>query len=147
MKKVLYLFGGILGGIILLFNICWVWNYCTYNKYKDEGLDELQKFFTYAVLEEGFIYNVNYPFYLSFTGNLCVATEDSRYVLIIWPYAWKETEYGVMITGEDDRFVSIEIDRNLVAEDPEFQQLVDENREHIEELFRKGEERWGQRFE
>lgn len=131
---------------VIIFHICWIYNYSLFMKFTD-GLNELKKFETFSVLKDNYIYHVKFPYYLRFTGNLAVATSKNEYTLIIWPSRYKQTEYGVMLPIEEDTVISIMIDKNLKAEDQYDQIYVEQNREQIEDLFQKAYDKWGGQYE
>lgn len=132
--------------IIFIFHICWFYNYSLYSKFTN-GLNELVKFQTFSVLEDGYVYHVKFPSYPTFTGNLAVSLNGSNYTLIIWPSRFENTEYGVMVPIRQDTFTSIMINRQLEAQNEQDQSLVEEHRTQIEDLFQKASNRWGSAFE
>lgn len=141
-KKTGLLIVGVIVGVFILFNVCWyITSYSLYNKYIG-GMEEFRKNVSYVLSENGYNYNVKFPSYLSFTGNLCVATDDDKYALIIWPSFYKDTEYGVQIIASDGLLYSIMIDKNLNSLEPDYEDLIQENAYIIKTLFEKAKERW-----
>lgn len=134
--------------LIIVFHICWFYNYSLYLHLTD-GLDEFVKFQSYSILEDNFIYHVKRPSYMSFTGNLAISTKDGEYTLIIWLSRFKSSKYGIILPiGNDrDESISLMIDKNLMTENEYDQIFIEENREQIEELFYRAYVRWGDRVE
>lgn len=145
-KKILKSLALVLGTAVIIFHICWFYNYSLYTRFTD-GLNELVKFVTFSILEDDYIYHVKFPSYPTFTGNLAVSTSDSEYTLIIWPSRFEATEYGVMFPTGPETFTSIMVNRQLEAENEYDQILIEENRAQLEDLFQKASKRWGNQFE
>lgn len=145
-KKIVRWTAAIFALIVIVFHICWFYNYFLFTKFTD-GLNEFKKFVTFSILEENYVYHVKLPSYLTFTGNLAVSNGNGEYSLIIWPSRFQDTKYGVRIPIENEATVSIMISRDLEAEDEYDQPIVDESREHILDLFEKASKRWGTDFE
>lgn len=101
---------------------------------------------TYSTYEDNYAYTVAMPFIFSFTGNLGILNMDNGDTIIIWPSCYKETKYGFMITTNEGEAYSIELDENLETENVYDQEVLDMNREKIEELYNKAREKWGNDF-
>lgn len=136
------------GIVIVIFNMIWLYNYSLFKEFNN-GLEEYKKFQTYSTYEDGYSYNLKFPSYLSFVGNLAVSVHDgdNSYTLIIWPSRFKDTKYGVMVPEGHGGNVSIMISEDLEAEDEYDQIYIDENIEQIEVLFQKAHEKFGTKFE
>lgn len=144
-KKILRFMAFLCLAGVVIYNVCWFYNYYLFTQFTD-GLDELEKFNMYSILEDDYIYDVAFPSYLSFTGNLCVSTGNNEYSLLIWPSRYKDTEYGVMIPSENDSIIGIMVNRELEAEDKFDQPYVEQCKKELEILFEKADARWGKKF-
>ena len=137
--------------IILLMVICLlfgvynlIWYFTTQVKYStySENMDEFIPNRSYVLEgEDGYLYNVKYPDYLSFTGNLGVSNNNNEVSLIIWPSIFGEDKYGLKIDTIDDSYEII-IDREMKAEVSEDDKIIEKYKEEIEKLFQKADERW-----
>lgn len=140
----------IIGVIILSFGIYnLIWYIIVSEKYNDfiVDMEEIYPNITYAIdNKDGYTYNVKIPDYLSFTGNLGVQPyEGGDHALIIWPGIFKETTYGVFITSDDGRTHAVMLteERMPLSDAPEqTKQLVEENKDKIDELFDRADEMW-----
>lgn len=133
--------------IILLFGVYnLIWYYVTQSKYDNfsERMDEFVKNRSYVLNPgDGYLYNVKYPDYLTFTGNLGVSDEKNEISLIIWPSLFNgENEYGVRIIDEDESY-EIMVDKDMKAEDSEIEDIVNKYQDEIQILFQKADEKWG----
>lgn len=133
--------------IILLFGVYnLIWYYVTQSKYDNfsEKMDEFVKNRSYVLNPgDGYVYNVKYPDYLTFTGNLGVSDEKNEISLIIWPSLFNgENEYGVRIIDEDESY-EIMVDKDMKAEDSEIEDIVNKYQDEIQILFHKADEKWG----
>ena len=137
--------------IILLMVICLlfgvynlIWYFTTQVKYStySENMDEFIPNRSYVLEgEDGYLYNVKYPDYLSFTGNLGVSNNNNEVSIIIWPSIFGEDKYGLKIDTIDDSYEII-IDREMKAEVSEDDKIIEKYKEEIEKLFQKADERW-----
>lgn len=146
MKKQIKIMAIITLIILLIFGIInIVWYKVIHSEYAPYtiGLEEFKKNVSYVLEEDGFLYNVKLPDYLSFTGNLCVATNDGKYALLIWPNAFNNSaEYGIQIENEDKEILSIMVDKNINAFEDHQEEVINDNREIINELLEKAKGRW-----
>lgn len=146
MKKQIKIMAIITLIILLIFGIInIVWYKVIHSEYVPYtiGLEEFKKNVSYVLEEDGFLYNVKLPDYLSFTGNLCVATNDGKYVLLIWPNAFNNSaEYEIQIENEDKEILSIMVDKNINAFEDHQEEVINDNREIINELLEKAKGRW-----
>lgn len=133
--------------VILIFG---VWNlswFCIttikYNKFvkvipKNKwGLHFIEK-------EDGYLYNVKKPSYLSFTGNLGVSNKEKGEILIIWPLISGGYEYGFRLQ-KDGVAYEIYVDENMEPIDKNNSvatQNVKENKAELEKLFSKANKMW-----
>lgn len=125
-----------------LYNVIWFgWRACKYNSYT-ENLDVFIEHLSYVyTAEDGYLYNVKMPDYLTFTGNLCVATPDGGAALLIWPKVLGGYRYGFQIE-KDNEIYSIMLNQDFEAEDAQFKDIIDENNNVITELNSKAIEMW-----
>lgn len=133
--------------IILLFGVYnIIWYFTTQSKYDNfsKKMDEVVKNSSY-VLNTGdeYVYNVKYPDYLTFTGNLGVSDEKNEISLIIWPSLFNgENEYRLRIIDEDESY-EIVVDKDMKAEDSESEDIINKYQNEIQILFHKADEKWG----
>lgn len=132
-----------LGSIILFvaYNIFWyVMTQCKYEEYS-EGMEKIS-WITYYEYGEEFMYSVKYPGYSSFVGNLTISDSNYDVMLFIWPKSlWEEESYGFMFNNEEGS-PQIMVDKNLKAEYPEDQALVDSYKEKEIILFEEANRKW-----
>lgn len=95
----------------------------------------------YSYNENGFDYNIKYPDFLSYTGNLGITNPDGTLSLIIWPKFGKETRYGIMINSEKETHC-IMVDKKMAPIDKSYKKIVEENKVSIKELFDKANKQW-----
>jgi len=94
--------------------------------------------------EDGYIYSVKKPSYLSFTGNLGVANNEKQEALIIWPLLSGGYEYGFRLQ-KDGRAYEIYVDENMEPihkDDMVAVQKVEEYKAELEKLLSKANEMW-----
>ncbi len=143
-RKKLYI---ILTVLILLFGVYnLIWYFVTQSKYDNlsKKMDEVVKNRSYVLnAGDGYVYNVKYPDYLTFIGNLGVSDEKNEMSLIIWPSLFNgDNEYGVRIIDEDESY-EIMVDKDMKAEDSEIKDIVNKYKDEIQILFQKADEKWG----
>ena len=64
--------------LFILYNVFWIgWRINKYSQYIDE-FQTFTKYMSYFYDDDQYLYNVKLPDYLSYTGNLCVATHDGK---------------------------------------------------------------------
>lgn len=128
---------------IVVYNLFWLgWRYFKYQNYT-ENLKVFRENYSYILNgEDGFLYNAKLPDYLTYTGNLCVATKDGKVGLLIWPKAFAGYRSGVQIEVEGIIY-SIMLNEDFTAEDPYFDELVNEYMEIILLLREKADDMWG----
>lgn len=126
----------------IFYNVIWIgWRQFKYSTYT-ENLDVFVKYLSYVHTDkDGYLYNVKLPDYLTYTGNLCVATPDEKYALLIWPGFIGTYEYGVQIE-EDDVTYSIMLKDDFSAQDKRFSEMLDKYSEEIKDLRDKAEKMW-----
>ncbi|WP_422659872.1 hypothetical protein ACK8P5_04925 [Paenibacillus sp. EC2-1] len=94
----------ILVSILLLLFAAWniAWILLTNNRYEDflKAVPK-SKFGNHIIRKDDYVYGVNRPTYLSFTGNLSVNNSKEGKLLIIWPLMNGKYEYGIMIKKKD----------------------------------------------
>ena len=137
--------------LFILLNAGWyVWRTVKYGSFS-EGMEE--NYFTTWIVPRyihtdanGYDYNVKYPDYLSFTGNLSVglpSTDENMFTdgLIIWPKLSGGYEYGVFLNeGAENYQVYINADGSAVY--PEDSEIVVRHQENIDALLSRAEEMW-----
>lgn len=128
--------------LFVLYNI--IWYFAIQSKYSEysKNMDEFIPNRSYVLDgEDGYLYNVKNPDYLSFTGNLGISNNNNEVSLIIWPSFFGEAKYGIKIDTIDDSYEII-IDREMKAEVSEDDKIIEKYKEEIERLFQKADERW-----
>jgi len=133
--------------IIILFGIYnIVWYSIIQSKYNTyiENMDEFRKNKSYILKgDDGFLYNVKLPDYLSFTGNLGVTTEDGKYALLIWPNAFNNrVKYGVQLVNADNEMVRVMINEDITALNDNYSDIIEKNKVEINELLIKAKYKW-----
>jgi len=128
--------------LFALYNLSWLYlTRAKYNQFSND-MQEIMVNRTYVIQEDGYLYNVKYPDYLSFTGNLGVATDDEKYALLIWPSFYGKTEYGLQLVDEKNETHSVMINKNRQAINEEYRDLIRRNKETINILFNKAAKMW-----
>lgn len=131
----------ILAFVFLIFNILWYgWRS---SKFKDfsQNMEEFDPNTSFVSTDKsGYLYNVKYPDYLSFTGNLAVATPDGKVGLIIWPNIAKGYEFGVQI--EDGESYNIKVDSQFKPYNKNFSKIVGKYKDDLNNLVKKAESFW-----
>ncbi len=142
-KKIIIIMATVFLSVFIIYNLFWYgWMKNKYTAYT-ERLNEFVPNRSYVLSENSYLYNVKFPNYLLFVGNLGVATDDNKIALIIWPSFIGENTYGVQITDENNEVYSIMIKRDLSVIDNVNADLIESNKEQIETLFKKAKEMWG----
>lgn len=127
--------------VFVVFNIFWyTWRS---SKFKDfsQDMQEFDPNTSFVSTDKaGYLYNVKYPDYLSFTGNLAVASPDGKAGLIIWPNIVRGYEFGVQI--EDGETYNIKVDSKFKAYDKNFSKIVGKYKDDLNNLVKKAESFW-----
>lgn len=141
----------IVGGIIIillfgLLNIVWfAHSYYVYSPFTKNIPKHESGMYVYYDNESNYIYNVKFPVYLSFNGNLGVANNEGS-GLVIWPgFLGKNYTYGVRV-NVDGHVYSMNLDRNmqLIDEEVEIKKIYNENTELIKKLWDGANSKWGE---
>lgn len=129
--------------LVVEYHLFWCgWRYFKYRDYT-ENLHVFRENYSYILNgEDGFLYNAKLPDYLTYTGNLCVATKDGKAGLLIWPNAFTGYRSGVQIEMEGTIY-SIMLNDDFTAKDSHYDALVNENMETILLLKEKADDMWG----
>lgn len=128
--------------VFACYNVGWLgWRYFKYTAYT-EKLEVFVENLSYVYTdEEGYLYNVKLPDYLTYTGNLCVAVPGGESALIIWPKAIGGYEYGVQLEM-DGEIYSIMLNDDFTAQDSQFDDIITTNSKVIHELYDRAVEMW-----
>ncbi|MGY3723810.1 hypothetical protein SAMN05421767_10294 [Granulicatella balaenopterae] len=128
--------------MFILWNVVWFsWRKISYTKYS-AGMNEYVENMSYVKQgEDGHLYNTKYPDYLSFVGNLAIATPDEKIGLIIWPQIFGNNKVGAQII-EDDANYCIVLDEQLLAADQKDAALIEKYQSDIANLAHKAEQFW-----
>jgi hypothetical protein len=135
----------VIAGLVLLFlcyNLIWfLWSHLKYDRWT-EGMKPFRKGISYVLEgEDEYLYNLKYPDYLQFGGNICVATKDQKYALLIWPQITGGYEYGVQIES-DGTLWSIMVTKDMKAVRQIDEEILVLHREEINQLNVKAREMW-----
>lgn len=142
-KKIIIALATILS-MFIVYNLLWyAWMNVKYSQYTGD-LDEFIPNRSYILSQNAYLYNVKLPDYLSLVGNLAVSTDDNKYALIIWPSFIGDNKYGIQITDENKQTYSIMINRDLSVIDDVHEEIIDNNKEQVETLFKKAQDMWGE---
>lgn len=129
--------------VFIFLNISWfLITNVKYNKFvkaipKDKGG-------IHAVVKDGYTYNVKKPSYLHYTGNLGVANNKTRELLIIWPSVFGGYEHGFVL-HEDGAVYEIYVDENMEPIDKNDLYTIQKIKEHkngMKELLSRANEMW-----
>lgn len=128
--------------VFVFYNLGWIgWRYFKYTAYT-EGLEVFIENLSYVYTdEEGYLYNVKLPDYLTYTGNLCVAVPGGESALIIWPKVSGGYEYGVQLELDGETY-SIMLNKDFTAQDGQFEHIITTHSDVIYELYNKAVEMW-----
>jgi hypothetical protein len=143
-KKKMIIILATIFSMFIVYNLLWyAWMNVKYSKYTGD-LEEFIPNRSYVLSQNAYLYNVKFPDYLSLVGNLAVSTEDNKYALIIWPSFIGDNQYGIQITDENKQTYSIMINRDLSVIDDVHEEIIDNNKEQVETLFKKAQDMWGE---
>lgn len=94
--------------------------------------------------EDGYLYNVKKPGYLSFTGNLGVAKAESMDGLVIWPLLFGGYEYGIRLQSDGEVYeVYVDENMNPISKDDAVAvQQLEKRKVDIEKMISKANEIW-----
>lgn len=128
--------------VFACYNLGWLgWRYFKYTTYT-EKLEVFIPNLSYVYTdEEGDLYNVKFPDYLIYTGNLCVAVLGGKSALIIWPKVIGGYEYGVQLEM-DGEIYSIMRKEDFSAQDGQFEHIITTHSDVIDELYDRAVEMW-----
>lgn len=125
-----------------IYNLAWLgWRNIKYKSYKT-GLEEFieNKSYVYTA-DDNYLYNVKLPDYLTYTGNLCVSVPEGECALLIWPKVIGGYDYGVQIQIDEETY-SIMLNNDFLAEDSQYDEMVDKYSDTITELHEKAKKMW-----
>jgi len=143
-KKKMIIILATIFSMFIVYNLLWyAWMNVKYSKYTRD-LEEIIPNRSYVLSQNAYLYNVKFPDYLSLVGNLAVSTEDNKYALIIWPSFIGDNKYGIQITDKNKQTYSIMINRDLSVIDDVHEEIIDNNKEQVETLFKKAQDMWGE---
>lgn len=132
----------VIGVLFGLYNL--IWYFTTQSKYGNyiDHMDEFVANRSYILNPgDGYLYNVKYPDYLTFTGNLGISDDNHLISLIIWPSFIGENKYGVRITDNDNVY-EVMLDKEMKAKESENNEIIDKHIGEIQEMFQKADEQW-----
>lgn len=112
-----------------------------YTPYTEELKEFIENKSYVLTAEDGYLYNVKIPDYLSFTGNLCVTEPEQKCSLLIWPKPFGKFKYGVIIKEDTDVY-QIELNEDFTAKDSQFDEIVEKYSDVIEDLHDKSVKMW-----
>ena len=125
-----------------LYNFIWhKWKVNKYEKYTEDMEEFVENMSYIYTSDDSYDYNVKFPEYLTYTGNLCVAVPGGQCALIIWPKVTTGYTYGVQIE-KDGMVYSIMLSNDFTAEDGRFDELINEHTDTIDELRKRADDMW-----
>ncbi|EOL43189.1 hypothetical protein [Enterococcus phoeniculicola] len=150
MKKV-KIFSLFVLSIFLIFavayNIAFFYFKSQFKPYATKDFSAMQEDLSYYFndSDNGFLLNVKFPSYGTLTGNLAVATADSKYALIIWPKLSGDTEIGFQTAIKNpskrkDRYLKVEKGRIDLSNSS----FTDEEQKKIISLEKEAKTIWGE---
>ena len=141
MKKKIITIGIIAVSLFVLINLVWfIVVTIRYNKFIEAvPKNEWGRYFIRK--DDGYMYSVKKPSYLSFTGNLGVVSKESDEALIIWPSIFDGYEYGFRLQKEEKAY-EIYVDENMNPIYEKDAHIVNKFKTELEELFSKANETW-----
>ncbi|MDD7306137.1 MAG: hypothetical protein PUG67_06080 [Peptoniphilaceae bacterium] len=125
--------------LFIIYNMIWLLNVLVRYKPYTKGFETFEKNKSYySVGKNGYVYNVKYPNYLSFTGNMAISKDNDRIGLIIWPKIFGNFDLGLQI-NEDNEIYSYILD----AKRKDYNKsIIEKNRDDIEDLKKKAENKF-----
>ncbi len=131
--------------IFAIYNLIWIANIIyVYYPLTENVPKQESGIFMYQDVEKNYTYNVKFPNYLSFTGNLGVSSDDGS-GLIIWPgFLGKNYTYGIILK-DGNKIYRFNVDDSLkpLTFNEKEQQIIDNNLRTIEELWNGAKSIWG----
>lgn len=94
--------------------------------------------------EDGYVYNVKSPGYLTYTGNLGVSNSEKGESLIIWPLISGGYKYGFRLQ-RDGQAYEIYVDENMQSiykGNEEHNQLIQKYKPELDNLYARAHEMW-----
>ncbi len=99
------------------------------------------------------MYNVKLRGYLLYAVNMCFAfdnqeqettdqTKVENTALLIWPNMFSGYEYGLQTVINDEHY-NIMLKEDLTAEDAQFDDIVNQKKDMLENLYGRAMEMWG----
>ena len=143
-KKICISLGIVVLVIFVVYNLIWAINaYIVYRPYTKQVPKHESGIYAYHNPDLNLTYNVRFPDYLSFTGNIGVSDNDGS-GLIIWPgFMGRKYEYGLRI-NENGTVYSIYVDEsmNCISQDGEQISILERNEEKVHHLQKGLNEVW-----
>ena len=149
MKKNLFKFIGLgLLLIVLVYHGVWFANRCLIYYPLTENIPKhVSGVYAYYDPESKYNYNVKFPNYLSFTGNLAISSNNGE-GLIIWPgFFGKDYTYGLMLEYKG-KIHQIYVDNmmNPIDTDPDKKEILDANKDTAQALKQGAQIIWPDAF-
>lgn len=131
--------------LVLFITLNIFWFFYTGNKYGEltQGMIEDDARLSYHILEsDQYVYNVKYPDYLSFTGNVAVGSPDNKAALIIWPGFFNQNKYGIQLIDDSGITNDIMVNKDMRALNPEYQEILNKQEQKVALVFDKAKNKW-----
>lgn len=123
--------------IFALYNLVWLSNaYCTYHPFTKAIPKHESGMYALFDEETGYSYNIKFPDYFYFTGNIGVSDNNGS-GLIIWPgFFGTSYEFGFQIKDESNTYY-IYVDKNMIPIDlnEETGKIYEDHKEEMEQLW------------
>lgn len=137
--------------IVLAFAIyCLVWfinSRYVYTPFTDKVPKHESGLYVYYDDKKDYTYNVKFPEFPKFTGNLGV-DDNKGSGLIIWPgFFGNNYEYGVRIRNNNETYeINLDKNMNIIDQDEELKEVYENNKDLIEEMWNGAKEIWGNKL-
>ncbi|MDO4661936.1 MAG: hypothetical protein Q4B36_02255 [Tissierellia bacterium] len=138
--------------IIVVFAIyCLVWfinSRYVYTPFTEHVPKHESGLYVYHDDKTDYTYNVKFPEFPKFTGNLGVVDNEGS-GLIIWPgFFGTNYEYGVSIK-DNNRTYEINLDKNMniIDKDEELKEVYENNKDLIKEMWDSVKDIWGNKLD
>lgn len=153
-SKIILGFIGIAAVLFILLNAAWVMHYHSFDRF--ERSDYTRPFgSSYVTSKDDYDYNIKYPDYLQFSGNLAITNDPDTLSLIIWPQPFKSGEYevGAIIYDEErgrsyyiylNSELNADLERYNLSDEEEliFSDVVSKRKDEINGMYSLAEREW-----
>lgn len=131
------------------YNLVWIANaYYVYYPFTEKVSKHESGIYVYYDSKTNYTYNVKFPNYLSFTGNIGVV-DDKGSGLIVWPgFFGKNYKYGFRISdGKKVYSMYVDDDMNLIDADDNLKTIFESNNDKMKKLWEEAHNLWKEELE